>query len=586
MTIRFTFILLSLAAIFFNLFSLSIPLSHKFYPWFTNYDYYYLFEAAKNYIIDGVPQIKYWPNSSAGLDLFVWDKFSQVLSYALILKIIGLEVNNIFLIDSIFKITSFLIIFFSLALFSIKKSWIILVFGLLCYDPVAYFFFINKQYYGLAYGFLFACYIYLVHSFSGLKSNKFILIIAGILSSVLFFWFIPIGILFFFSVTLIILSAFFKKDISKNSLFTKICFYFFGALTGLILLYLANNILSDYLILKENLFAAWSVYINGTENIPFWKQRIIFILDSIFPSQGFSLVPPTILFLFFIRLKDFYNKNILNVSKETLVVIDSIIFVGIAYFLVGFVFPNNIYLARMSWLFPLLFYLVVRMFLDKEFKNIKKIFILFLSFYTFLYLSFIFSKHFLDLKFAWLFSILLGSILLLISIKKIAPILKFFQNENILKFISIGAIIFTILRWEQFINYKNRYHSEDIMDINNYFIGKSYDGYVVSNVPIGVFNYNIKVHLTQSYKGLINGVVAQPASSFIYFTKKEDLFLCENTLFKYGLHIYQGIHVEDVGNNLSVCIGSKVTKKNIDNEKIRQIDNLSDKRILNYLKNK
>jgi hypothetical protein len=585
MSIRLIFLLLSLAAIFYNLFNLSIPLVYKFYPWFTNYDYYYLYEAAKNYIIDGVPQIKYWPNSSAGLDLFVWDKFSQVLTYALILKIIGLDLSNIFLIDSIFKIISFFIIFFSMLMISIKKSWIVLVVGLLCYDPVAYFFFINKQYYGLAYGFLFACYIYLALSFSGLKSGQFFLILNGILSSVFFFWFIPIGILFYFSVTLIVLGAMFKKDISKKALVKKIFLFFLGSLIGLISLYLANNSLSDFLKLKVNFFSALSVYINGTESISFWKQRIIFILDTIFPSQGFSLVLPTILFLFFIRLKDYFNKNILNVSKESLVIIDSVIFVSIAYLLEGLIFPNNMYLARMSWSFPLLFYLVVRIFLDKHFNNIKKIFILFILFYTFLYMSFVFSKNFLNIKFAWLLAILFGAASLFISIKKITLILKFCQNKNIIKFLSLVAIIFAILRWEQFTVYKNRYHSADIMEISNYFINKSYDGYVVSNVPIGVFNHDIKVHLTQSYKGLINGVVAKPASFFLYFTKYEDFFLCENFLFKYGLHIYEGTQVERVGNNFSVCIGTPVTKK-IYNKKIKHLDNLSDPIILDYLRNK
>ena len=36
-----------------NIINYDLSIINKFYPWFTNYDYYYLFEAAKNYIIDG-----------------------------------------------------------------------------------------------------------------------------------------------------------------------------------------------------------------------------------------------------------------------------------------------------------------------------------------------------------------------------------------------------------------------------------------------------------------------------------------------------------------------------------------------------
>ena len=103
-----------ISTIIYVIFNPAIP-----YP--ENYDYYYLYEGARNFIKDGVPTILYWPNSSSGLDIFAWDKVSQIISYAGFLNIYGMQIENIFIFDALLKILS--IIFLVSSVYLLTRNW-------------------------------------------------------------------------------------------------------------------------------------------------------------------------------------------------------------------------------------------------------------------------------------------------------------------------------------------------------------------------------------------------------------------------------------------------------------------------------
>jgi len=583
--IKFIFLLLSFGAIFYNLFNLTIPLVYDLYPKFSNYDYYYLFEAANNYLIEGVPQIKYWPNSSAGLDLFAWDKFSNILIFTFFLNVSDKGIEGILFLDSIYKILSFIIIFFSLYQFSQKKKYIIITLGFLCYDPVAYFFFINKQYYGLAYGVLFFCFISIAYAFSGLvKFSLYKIFFVGVLSAIFILWFVPFGIYFFFTVILVILKSYFEKNYVNNNFSKLLAFFLIGIFFGFLILFVAAIYIGDYDSLKENLFSGLSVYLDRPNFRGFWQQRAVFILDTFLPSQGFSLVVPTILYLTYVKYLQNFTYIELKTNKSTKFIIDTILLNFIAYIVVGLIFPENIYLARLSWSLPLMFYLIVKIFFSQEFKNQTKIFLTFLTYYFIVYLNFFFCELLFGIKIAWAITFLMSILLSVFFVINFLYIINFFNNWKAYFLIIFCIFIFTFLRWGEFINYKNRYNSNEIISIKKYISNKNFKDYIVSNATLGIFNKNINVHLVQSYKGLINGTMPYPANKFIYFIGYDQTSVCKLNLFKYGLHIYKVKHIKKLENNLFVCVGDPISNKEA-SLPILNLDNLDDNYILEYQKN-
>ena len=582
--IKSIFLLLSLAAIFYNLFNLSIPLVYDLYPKFSNYDYYYLFEAANNFLIEGVPQIKYWPNSSAGLDLFAWDKFSNILIFTFFLNISGQGIESILFLDSVYKILSFIIIYLSFYQFSIKTKYIIITLGFLCYDPVAYFFLVNKQYYGLAYGVLFFCFISISFAFSGLfKFSLYKIFFVGILSAIFILWFVPLGIYFFFTIILIILKSYFEKNHVNNNFLRLLTFYLIGIFFGVLILFFAAIYIGNYESLKKNLFSGLSIYLDSP-NYMGLQQRVVFILDTFLPSQGFSLVVPTILYLTYFRYLQNFRNFEFKINKSTRFIIDTILINFIAYIVIGLIFPKNIYLARLSWSLPLIFYLVVKIFFSQEFKSQKKIFLTFLLYYFIIYLNFFLCELFYGIKIAWALTFLMSMLLSVFFVKKYFNIINFFNNLKAYLLIIFCVFIFTFLRWEQFINYKNRYYSNEIISIKKYIYNKNFKDYIVSNAPLGILNKNINVHLVQSYKGLINGLMPYPASTFIYFISFNQTSTCKINFFKYGLHTYKIKNIEKLENNLFVCIGEPISDNEVSSQ-IVNLDNLDDNFILEYQKN-
>lgn len=594
--------LFGLLLILFKVFELFYPIFLSATPNIGNYDYFYLFEGARTFIKNGVPSISYWPNSSSGLDIFSWVRPIQIISLATIIKALSLPTNSteiILIFDSLSKIFSFGIIFLCLKKFyNYKKA--ILVLSVLLIDPVCQFFIFNKQYAGLQYGILFYIYISLLSlAYNNNLQNslnlkqKYYVVFLGMLSFVGIFWFLPIGLIFINS---ILFSSIFFVILNRKSFF----FFFSSALLFLLGLLISIIIFCVIIILFYNskiffvsLYDALSIYFEfgSTENKI--KSIVYFLIKSLFPNQGFSIIPISC----FVLIISLFNYQISNFTKKNnfeYIILCAVVSSICAYFFTGIIFPTNTYLARLSFALPLIIVCLNNPSFQSFFKEKFIFFISIITSYIFCFLMFKGLLFFINTKNALIISTSL--IIIFISIccfflyykqNKIIKIKTFPLQKNGIRFI---YIIVSFLYIFNFINSnkvwdKKFLFNEDLAGIKEFVqneITKN-SSYIVTNLTISHLYKNRDMHAIQSYKGLINGVVSNPGSGFLIFShQKEWAEKCIDNNYKYGLHSYKIIKSEEITKNVFVCVGTSFIPNS--DEKLINLDTLHDKVIDIYIK--
>jgi len=560
-----------ISTIIYVIFNPAIP-----YP--ENYDYYYLYEGARNFIKDGVPTILYWPNSSSGLDIFAWDKVSQIISYAGFLNIYGMQIENIFIFDALLKVLS--IIFLVSSVYLLTRNWMYvgIVVSLLFIDPVSRFFLINKQYYGLAWGALCFNFVIFVKYAHFPKVNLVAALLSGLTVPILFFWFLPMGVYYLVSIVLYLsISVFITKKYKAYYKFTM--FYILAALFSTTVFLIVYAQFANLPVFINSFSDAINIHVLYNETVPFVRARILFILNTIFPSQGFSLVPVIlviILRIYFDAIR-FRNKFLLN---------DNILRAAVAcvlgYLSMGILAPDNFYLARMSWALPIVFYVFFRIIMLDEAVYYQKLTFQYVLAYSVGFLTYVIIDKLYTTPLAWVIG--LSSILLVYFV--LYRTVNHNQENVFGKKWLVIFIPFALSLWpaiENVISYSNRYYRGNIEPVAEIIKNNSDNGYVVSNFVLSAYSPETNVHLVQSYKGLINGAMPQPGYSFLYFVKNRDLqnTTCKGAGFQYGLHVYVGKRLVKVNDDYSVCEGYFAKKKDFDGS-ITVLDTLSDDKIKKY----
>ena len=583
--------LIALGILTFEVFQQFYPLFLGATPNIGNYDYFYLFDGATNFALQGVPKISYWPNSSSCLDIFAWDKSIQIIFMGMLIKIFSTSTEIILIFDAVTKVISLLIIFLSLSKISSYRAALIIV-SILLLDPISNFFIVNKQYAGLQFGILFYIYLSVWIIVFNLQSQitikfrqKIHLIFLGSLSVVGILWFLPIGIIFVISLFISTFLFLFVFSQDKFYLvFNSVLYFLIGLAIGVLTLYFLISTTISFGEFADALFAATNVYFqfSGSENQ--LKSIIVFVIFSIFPAQGFSILPLGCIILTVICVRSFV------VSRPDCTAFESFMFLGafatiFAYLVAGLIFPGNIYFARLSFSFPLIFYCLSRPLFLATLKDNFNLILLILITYSISFFLLHFLQDFVSAKASLIFSTLIFISLSLILILFFGS-REYFYTKNRIYFIYLFCLVsltFGFLdkskTWD-----KNFLKHSDVASIKRFIEEEVSQNstYVVTNLPIAFLYGDVRMHAIQKYKGLINGVTGEPGSHFLIFSHNRNWMEdCRSNKYKYGLHSYKIIDSVKITENVFVCVGTHFVPSPTD--ELVDLDNLDDEYIKQYI---
>ena len=483
-------------------------------PYPENHDYYYLYEGARTFLNYGVPKILYWPNSSSGLDIFAWDKFSLLVLFAGFLDVYGLKVHNIFIFDSLLKIGTLCFLFCSVYLLNRNWLYIGIVISLLLVDPLARFFLINKQYYGLAWGLLCLNFVLIV-KFAPLRDCRFgAALISGLTAPILIFWFLPIGV--YYLISLLLYVAAYVVIVRRYKSFVKFFLvYVCGLMITLSLFIFILRSYWDLPLFIASLVESLSIHVLYNDTGSYIPSRMLFVLETIFPSQGFSVFPVILVMLLRVIIDAARLGDKLLLNNNMLIAAGSCIF---GYLIIGAAFPDNFYLARMSWAFPIVLYVFLKLIVFENYNHYGAISLRYLLAYLSGFGIYSSVESLVLPIFSW--GVGLSVMFLTYFILGL-----FFRERETTKFLTARILIllpFAVCLWpavSQIGSYSDRFYRGDLDSIVELLDQRRSNGFVASNFVLSAYSPNTNVHLIQSYKGLINGVTPQPADRLLYFVR-------------------------------------------------------------------
>lgn len=328
---------------------------------FVGHDPYQLFEGAKELTLTGVSKLTFWPNSSAGLDIFMWHHLFPPFLYFFIDSLWGIEVQDLFIFSTVEFILLIIALCIIMTIFA-NRVYFVIFLGVIAFDPLFHSQFINR--YIFRWPLVFAL-LSLICFFLLLKKNKhenLLSFLTGFFAVMSPLSFISIGVPAFIGVSVVFFveHIFFDRGISIKK---RLIWFSVGVFTPVVILFLyLFNVLG-----KESLYNLIYVITNYSEvmsNKPDSANIFIrigyFFSTIIVPVNGLSLLPIGIA----AALLNYNNRIKLNDTEQFLVRVSLLL--TLSWLICALLMSAHFFSTRMVWMLP--FY-VLQLFIAIKYKN-------------------------------------------------------------------------------------------------------------------------------------------------------------------------------------------------------------------------